>query len=62
MKTIGRGMTVEFNMDNAVFERSPQFEVVRILEEIVARVYAGEKGAKIFDLDGNVIGEWGVII
>lgn len=49
---------LEINCDNAAFdERS--LEVAHILTRITERVISRKEGGKIYDSNGNHVGEWG---
>lgn len=49
---------VRFETDNAVFENDPQAECMRILKKIINDLDNSETEGKIFDLNGNRVGEW----
>lgn len=57
-------VNISFNCDNACFEHDPAREIGRILEEISAEIKKSEidrpKTSKVYDINGNVIGEWNI--
>lgn len=60
-------MKIEFSTDNDIFKNPVtgeddhfycKRECIRILEKIKEQVFDGKDYAKIFDTNGNEIGEW----
>ena len=49
---------LQFNMDNAVFSKVREDEIMRILEEIIDQLLCCGESSRIFDLNGNEIGKW----
>ena len=49
--------TLEFKMD-AGFDENPEFEIIKILSRISARLEDGQTFGNIADINGNVIGTW----
>ena len=53
--------TVDFYMDNAAFESEDwASETSRILAAIARNVEGGETSGNCRDVNGNIIGKWGV--
>lgn len=50
--------TLTIECDNAAFERDPGPELARILKRCAADLRNGEKGRKVFDVNGNSVGAW----
>ena len=44
--------------DNAAFGEDPEGEVIRILQKLVADVQRGNGEGRVFDINGNSVGEW----
>lgn len=51
-------MNIKFNTSGQAFEDYGDYEVTRILEEIIEKVKNGHTEGKILDINGNSIGEW----
>lgn len=52
---------IKINMDNAAFERMPEWEIDSILKRISQRLDAGEVYGKTLDTNGNTCGFWGFV-
>ena len=51
--------SLSMNCDNAAFDGNDKgLEVSRILRETAQQVEDGYEGGKIFDSNGNSVGEW----
>jgi len=52
---------LKFKIGNAAFQDGEgREETARILEKIAQQVLDGSNGAKILDINGNVVGRWDV--
>ena len=49
---------LSFSTSNAIFEAGPEYEIVRILDDISNKVRDGYTSGNIVDLNGNSIGKW----
>jgi hypothetical protein len=49
---------VNFNMDNATFEETPEIEIRDHLVKIANMVMGGRVFGTIMDTNGNKIGDW----
>lgn len=52
---------IKINMDNAAFERMPEWEIDSILKRVSQRLEAGEVYGKTLDTNGNTCGFWGFV-
>jgi hypothetical protein len=52
---------LKINMDDAAFERMPEWEIDSILKRIAQRIEAGEVYGKTLDTNGNTCGFWGFV-
>jgi hypothetical protein len=53
-------MKINFQTDNAAFSDDKSFETIRILNTVINKIEEGENDGKIFDINGNKIGEWSI--
>jgi hypothetical protein len=53
---------VEFNVDNAAFEKQSEGEVAKLLEKTLKKLQEGKTGGHIQDSNGNRVGAWGYYI
>ena len=51
-------MKLEIETDNQAFEDDKSFEVVRILKEVIQKLENGYVESRLFDLNGNPVGEF----
>jgi hypothetical protein len=51
----------EINSSNAAFTDDPHSELARILRELADKIERGDDGGKLRDVNGNSVGEYGVI-
>jgi hypothetical protein len=49
---------IEFDCDNDAFVVNPEAEVADLLENVAYRVKQGETYGKVFDTNGNSVGNW----
>ena len=49
---------LKIETDNSAFEDDKNFEVVRILKETIEKLEKGYNEARLFDLNGNAVGEF----
>ncbi len=54
-------MMISFNMDNAAFTENTIGEVRSVFERITYLVDQGYEDGKVFDSNGNSIGNWSVV-
>ena len=54
----GRRFEMRVTMDNVTFDDSPVGELARILRDTADRLEAGDLGARLFDINGNVVGQF----
>jgi len=54
-------LNLSFDTGNAAFAESGPYEAARILRDIAARIENGKRSGKVFDLNGNSIGQWSVV-
>ena len=56
---------IRFDIENSAFDDCPRLEIIRILEKITELIEPfgsrEEFICNIMDLNGNLIGKWGVI-
>ena len=51
-------MNLKIDTDNQAFEEDKSFEVVRILKEVIQKLESGYQESRLFDLNGNAVGEF----
>ncbi len=51
-------LNISFKMDNAPFDKHPEFEASRVLLTVGQKILHGETMNKIYDVDGNYIGDF----
>lgn len=49
---------IEIKTGNAAFEDSPEYEVKRILKEVIVKMENGYDSGVCMDINGNKVGEW----
>lgn len=50
---------IEFKTDGNSFEEDGDYEVKRILKELILKLDSGKTSGSVFDVNGNKIGVWG---
>ena len=55
-------LLIDMNLDNEAFELDLVLEVERIFKNVVARLWQGDAEGKLFDLNGNSVGDFEVRI
>lgn len=46
------------SMNNDAFREDKRLEVIRILKVVLDQLEWGMHGAKLIDINGNIVGEW----
>jgi hypothetical protein len=49
---------LNIDMDNAVFDSMPEFEISSMLLEVATRYQGGEVDGQITDINGNTVGSF----
>ena len=49
---------LKINLDNDAFQYGTEYQVNEILKDVMIKINAGIVGSRIFDVNGNYVGEW----
>lgn len=53
-----REFVLTIRMENAAFDPDPQWEVARILRDVVEKIDRGRTDGPILDINGNTVGKF----
>ena len=55
-------LLIDMNLDNEAFDLDLVLEVERIFKNVIAKLWQGDATGKLFDINGNSVGDFEVRI